>query len=141
MLLIGAAALAGCSAPKPDPRRERLGANPTEAALRQAADARIGAQKFGRCAQCHTIEPGAGHRAGPNLAGVMGAPIAGDGSYGYTAALRSVAGSWTWQAMNAWLTSPQRFAPGNKMAYPGVTDPLDRADLIAYLEENSKPGR
>ena len=41
--------------------------------------------------------------------------------------------------MSDWLENPQRFAPGTRMQFPGVADLLDRADLVAYLAEQSTP--
>jgi len=35
--------------------------------------------------------------------------------------------------MNAWLTSPRKFAPGTKMSFAGLSSPEDRANLIVYL--------
>jgi cytochrome c len=64
-----------------------------------------------------------------------GSPIGGNSPrYGYRAALQDVGGDWTRERMDAWLANPQRFAPGTSMRFPGVGDPLVRADLIAYLE-------
>ena len=42
---------------------------------------------------------------------------------------------WTPTALDAWLTEPARFLPGNRMSFVGVRDADDRADLIAYLLE------
>jgi cytochrome c len=36
--------------------------------------------------------------------------------------------------MDRWLTNPQRFVPGTSMGFPGLQDPLDLADLVAYLK-------
>jgi cytochrome c len=36
--------------------------------------------------------------------------------------------------MDAWLAAPAKFAPRTSMAYPGMRDPLMRADVIAYLQ-------
>ena len=35
--------------------------------------------------------------------------------------------------MDKWLTKPMSYAPGTKMTFAGVSDPKQRADLIAYL--------
>ena len=53
--------------------------------------------------------------------------------YSYSDALRSVGGTWTWEAMDAWLRSPRTFAPGTKMTFAGLGDAEDRANLMAYL--------
>jgi cytochrome c len=57
------------------------------------ADVDNGARLFRQCAACHAIDKGAPDRNGPNLHGVLGAPVAGNRPrYGYTEALRSVGG-------------------------------------------------
>ena len=64
----------------------------------------------------------------------MGKPVGQNSArFGYTAALQQVGGRWTPDRMDAWLANPQRFAPGTSMGFPALADPLDRADIIAYL--------
>ncbi|MBW6528849.1 c-type cytochrome [Sphingomonas sp. RHCKR7] len=134
LALAAVALLAGCGDSDVATRREALGADPTLAARLAVADARHGARLFRQCAACHTIGVGAGDRDGPNLRGAMGAPVAGvSARFGYTAALRAHGGRWTDEAMDDWLADPAAVAPGTAMRFRGVRDPLDRADLIAYL--------
>lgn len=125
-----------------DGRADRLkaaGPHPSFDALMRVADADAGARTFGQCLACHTIGKGELDRAGPNLHGIMGKPVAGGSvRFGYTAALMKVGGRWDRATMNRWLTSPQRFAPGTKMTFPGLPDPLARADVIAYLEREGR---
>ena len=105
----------------------------------QTADATRGAGQFAKCQACHTIEQGQPNGQGPNLFGRMGAPIAGVAGYSYSPALQGKAGeTWTWENMSAWIQSPRRFADGTKMSFAGISDPQDRADLLAYM--NSKGG-
>ena len=40
---------------------------------------------------------------------------------------------WTEDALDAYLRSPEDFAPGTAMTFVGLPDPGDRADVIAYL--------
>lgn len=40
---------------------------------------------------------------------------------------------WDDKSLNAYLESPQKAVPGNRMPYPGLKDATDRADLVAYL--------
>jgi cytochrome c len=35
--------------------------------------------------------------------------------------------------MDAWLTSPRRFADGTLMSFAGLSDAQERANIIAYL--------
>ncbi|WP_442681508.1 c-type cytochrome [Sphingomonas sp. ASY06-1R] len=131
LLVIGSS----CSGDDKEARRRAAGSNPTPAAFARVADASRGRAIFGRCAACHTIGKGAPDNAGPNLYGIMGSPVAHNSArFGYTDALRSAGGVWTEDRMDRWLTSPQRFVPGTSMGFQGLQDPLDRADLAAYLK-------
>ena len=113
----------------------RFVTRPYIAAHLRVANIGSGERLFGRCAACHAIRRGATDRNGPTLFGVMGAPVAQvSARFGYTAALQRVGGRWTPARMDAWLSNPQRFAPGTSMGFAGLADPLDRADVIAYLQ-------
>jgi cytochrome c len=35
--------------------------------------------------------------------------------------------------MDEWLAGPKRFAPGTKMSFAGLSDPQERANLIAFV--------
>jgi cytochrome c len=41
---------------------------------------------------------------------------------------------WEEKSLDAYLTAPQKFVPGNIMPFAGIKNDRDRADLIAYLE-------
>ncbi|MCP4512687.1 MAG: hypothetical protein GY826_40535 [Fuerstiella sp.] len=38
---------------------------------------------------------------------------------------------------NEWLERPSQFLPGNKMVFAGGRSPQDRANLIAYLQQQT----
>ena len=44
--------------------------------------------------------------------------------------------TWTDANLSKYLKSPADFIPGNAMAFAGVPNPKERADLIAYLKAN-----
>ena len=127
--------LAACSSDDREARRNAAGPTPTREALLRVASASAGARIFARCAQCHAIRKGAPDGNGPNLHGVMNGPVAqASARFAYTAALQQVGGRWTAARMDAWLADPRAFAPGTSMRFPGLPDPLARADVIAYLQ-------
>lgn len=97
------------------------------------ADVAAGQTLFARCAACHTITQGGPNSVGPNLWGVVGKPHGHLAGFAYSEALRSVPGPWTFEALDHWLESPRSYAPGTKMTFAGLSDPQDRANLIAYL--------
>ena len=104
------------------------------ATLLATADVAAGEQVFKKCAACHTIAAGGANGIGPNLHGVLGEGIgAGRGGYAFSDALKAVGGTWTFEQMDAWLTSPRRFADGTKMSFAGLSNGQDRANVIAYL--------
>jgi cytochrome c len=37
-----------------------------------------------------------------------------------------------------YLEDPKAFMPGTKMAFPGIKNAQDRANLVAYLDSQSK---
>ncbi|QAY77529.1 cytochrome c family protein [Sphingosinicella sp. BN140058] len=138
-LLVTLAALSACS---DDDKAERLraaGPNPSPEALLRVAKPAAGARLFGRCAACHTIGQGAPNRAGPNLYGVVGRPVAAIPTFGYSHALKSAGGTWNPERLDTWLAAPAKFAPGTSMTFAGLGDPLDRADVIAYLQSQGVP--
>ncbi len=88
---------------------------------------------FRRCASCHTVNQGGANGIGPNLYGIMGHDIAGVAGFDYSGALSDISGTWGWDNMNEWLTRPSAFAQGTKMSFAGLSDPLDRAAVILYM--------
>lgn len=104
------------------------------ATLLPTADAAKGAEVFKKCAACHTINSGGANGIGPNLYATVGEGIAeGKGGFAFSDALKAKGGKWGFDELNAWLTSPRKFAPGTKMTFAGLSNPKDRADVIVYL--------
>jgi cytochrome c len=85
------------------------------------------------CSACHNFAEGAGAKVGPDLYGVLGRDRASVPGFDYSAALKGVPGKWTYATLNAWLHSPKTFASGTKMAFAGIDDNAERADVIDYL--------
>ena len=124
-----------CAPDDRDARRKAAGPGAGLDTLMTVASESAGATVFHQCAACHTINQGSPDLAGPNLHDIVGQPVGQHRPrFGYTVALQSVGGRWTRARLDRWLTSPQRFAPGTSMHFAGLADPLDRADVIAYLE-------
>lgn len=104
------------------------------ATLLAAADAAKGAEVFKKCAACHTINQGGANGIGPNLWGTLGDEIGhGKGGFAFSDALKKIGGSWNFENMSAWLTSPRKFAPGTKMTFAGLGNPEERANLLVYM--------
>jgi cytochrome c len=100
-----------------------------------SADPREGENVFKKCSACHNAAPGGANALGPNVHGIMGAPLAAKPGFAYSDALKGKGGTWTWDAMDAWLKSPKSFAPGTKMTFAGLSKPEDRANLLVWLNQ------
>lgn len=102
--------------------------------LLATADPAKGEASFKKCASCHTINAGGASGIGPNLNGIVGKPIGKHvAGFAYSPDLAGHGGNWDWANLNAWLTSPKKFASGTKMSFAGLPDGAERANLIAYL--------
>lgn len=99
-----------------------------------SADMSKGEGVFKKCTACHTIAQGGANGIGPNLWATLGEGIGqGKAGYAFSDALKSKGGNWTWEAMDAWLANPKKFAPGTKMTFAGLGNPEERASLLLYL--------
>lgn len=58
-------------------------------------------------------------------------------SFWCSGALSGKGGKWTEKNLDKYLKSPADYAPGNAMAFAGLANAKDRADVIAYLKSNS----
>ena len=165
ILLFPVAALfAACSGPASDVDVQESGTNPgvltaktlgeqvvlptadyLELPEYRDADPEYGARLAMQCRACHIFELDGPAVAAPNLHGIFGKPVAAATGFPYSAALASADFIWTPLALDAWLAAPQRFLPGNRMAYPGLRDADDRKALIAALlrlttDDAAEPG-
>lgn len=100
-----------------------------------------GERQFARkCSICHTLTPGSARRAGPTLHGLFGRPAGTVPDYSYSATLDGSGVIWTETTVNALFDlGPDHYIPGSKMPMQRITDPADRADLIAYLRRATAP--
>jgi cytochrome c len=104
-----------------------------------AADPAKGADVFKKCAACHNADKGGANALGPNLYNVVGDPVAtGRGGFPFSDALKSKGGKWDFDSLSAWLLSPKAYAPGTKMTFAGLSKPEDRANVIAYLNQQGE---
>jgi cytochrome c len=101
------------------------------------ADPAKGQQIFNKCMACHNAEKGGPNQLGPNLWGVLGEPIGQGKGFAFSDALSKKGGTWNWDNLSQWLTSPRNFAPGTKMTFAGLSNPQDRADVEAFLNSHS----
>lgn len=107
--------------------------NPASTAISSQGDAEKGKRIFNRCKACHNLTAAARSRMGPNLDGLFGSAAGSKEGYKYSKALAEADFVWTEEKLDAWLSAPKTFLPGNKMAFAGLRKEQDRMDLMAYL--------
>ncbi len=111
-------------------------AQPIEALL-ASANVKTGEQTAKECELCHNLGKGQGNKIGPDLYGVVGRQVASEAGFSYSAPLKAKGGTWTFEALNTWLTNPRADVPGTLMTFAGISNAHQRADVIAYLNTNS----
>ncbi|MEM8636050.1 MAG: PQQ-dependent sugar dehydrogenase [Pseudomonadota bacterium] len=110
------------------------------ASLRQGS---WGRELFAKnCATCHNLssEPA----PGPRLDGIIGARIAREADYSYSAALEAASGRWTRAKLGAFLRNPEELYSGTAMPsfdfgkyeYRALADYLETRDYVAEPSDN-----
>jgi cytochrome c len=98
-----------------------------------AGDASKGKTVFQRCAICHRDAKDAGNGLGPNLFGIVGRKAGTAAGFAYSAAMKNSGITWTTDKLTSYVEHPAAVVPGNKMAFAGISDAGQRADVVAYL--------
>jgi cytochrome c2 len=105
-------------------------------------DAAAGERVFARCGVCHGV--GDANRAqGPNLNGVFGRVAGTQEEFAprYSPAMKAKGEEglvWSEETIDAYLADPRGYIPGNRMAFAGLREEADRANVIAYLKQFSE---
>jgi cytochrome c2 len=102
-------------------------------------DATKGKADFAKCAICHQVGPGAATLVGPELNGIVGRKAGSVADYPYSAGMKKLAGEgyvWSEENLDKWIADPKAMIPDSPMAlaFPGIQDAGERADIIAYLK-------
>jgi len=95
-----------------------------------------GAQIYQRCQLCHSIEH---DLVGPRHLGLFGRQAGSIAGFSYSTAMRNSGITWSETTLNQFLSGPQAYVPGTRMTFTGLPNEQDRADVIAYLKEATKP--
>lgn len=127
--------------PKTDSGASAKPAVPPIAPLLAKADVKQGEQAFKVCGACHNDTKGGANKIGPDLWGVVGRHVAEHEGFSYSSALKKFSDdgkkTWDFEKLNHWLHDPRGYVSGTAMTFPGIKDDQKRADVIAYLNQQS----
>ena len=106
-----------------------------------AQDAANGEDVFKKCRACHQVGESAKNAVGPQLNGIVGRKSGTVDGFNYSGANKSSGVSWDKPTFLNYIKDPRAAMPGNKMAFTGLKDEKDSADLFAYLEQFRADGK
>jgi len=106
-------------------------------------DAALGKKVFNRCIACHEAATDR-DKVGPHLMGVVGRKAGSTESFAghYSQSMKDAGAAglvWDEANLTEYLKAPRQKVPGNKMAFAGLTNDADIANVIAYLKADPKP--
>jgi cytochrome c len=99
-----------------------------------AGDAAKGKTVFARCAVCHNVEKDGGNGVGPNLFGIAGRKSATIDGFAYSGPMKAANITWTDDNLSKWVAGPAKMIAGTKMAFGGIAQKSQIADVVAYLD-------
>ncbi|MFX0542434.1 c-type cytochrome [Roseovarius sp. S4756] len=103
-------------------------------------DADAGAEVFEVCKVCHQVGKGAQDGVGPHLNGIFGRRAAAHDEFSYSKSMARAGAdglTWTAETLDAYIENPRALVSKTRMSFRGLSDPVQRADLLAYLRSFS----
>jgi len=109
--------------------------------IASAQDAEEGAEVFKKCRSCHQVGDTAKNLVGPRLNGLFGRKSGTVEGFNYSEANKSSGIVWDEKTFADYIRDPKAAMPGNKMAFAGLKDDKDIADLTAFLKQYDAEGK
>lgn len=106
-----------------------------------AEDVAAGEKSFAKCRACHQVGETAKNGVGPALNGLFGRVAGSVEGYNYSPANKNSGITWTEETFANYIRDPRAAMPGNKMAFAGIKNDKEIADLTAYLKQFGKDGK
>jgi cytochrome c len=111
------------------------------ASAAQAQDVAAGETSFHKCMACHSIGEGAKNKVGPELNGLDGRKTGTAPDYSYSDANKNSGIVWNKDQFLEYIKDPKAKIPGTKMAFAGIKNETEAANLWAYLSQFDKDGK
>src|SRR6266536_2298402 len=106
-----------------------------------AQDVASGERTFSQCRACHQIGENAKNAVGPVLNGLFGRKAGSIEGYNYSQANKNSGITWDEATFREYIKDPKAKIPGTKMAFPGLKDPKQIDDVVAYLKQFDSTGK
>ena len=110
------------------------------AATASAADLDNGKSIFNKCRACHQIGENAKNMVGPVLNGLFGRKAGSIEGFNYSEANKTSGITWNDATFAEYIKNPMQRMPGTRMAFAGVRDEKDIANLWAWLKQFNENG-
>lgn len=107
----------------------------------KAQDIAAGEISFKKCAACHAIGEGAKNKVGPELNGLNGRKSGSAEGYSYSDANKKSGITWDEATFKEYIKDPRAKIPGTKMAFAGIKNEKETADLWTYLAQFDADGK
>ena len=100
-----------------------------------AQDLAAGEQSFRKCLPCHSVGENAANKIGPILNGLDGRKSGTIEGYSYSEANKKADITWSDATFKDYIQNPMAKVPGTKMAFAGIRNETEIANLWAYLKQ------
>lgn len=106
-----------------------------------AQDAAAGEKVFAQCKACHQVGETAKNAVGPLLNGLFGRKSGTIEGFNYSPANKNSGIIWDEVTFREYIKDPKAKIPGTKMIFPGLKNPQQIDDIIAYLKQFDATGK
>jgi cytochrome c len=106
-----------------------------------AQDVEAGQRSFIKCRPCHAIGEGAKNGVGPVPNGLFGRKSGSIEGYNYTDANKNSGLTSDEPTFIDYIKDPKTKIPGTKMAFAGIRNEEEIADLMAFLDQYDRDGK
>ncbi|MSO75488.1 MAG: cytochrome c family protein [Alphaproteobacteria bacterium] len=111
------------------------------AATASAQDIALGEKSFAKCRACHQVGETAKNAVGPVLNGIFGRKAGTIPGFKYSDANQKSGVVWDPAFFATYIKDPKAAMPGNKMAFPGIKNDTEIANLTAFLAQFDASGK
>src|SRR5437763_5478714 len=106
----------------------------------RAQDLAAGEQSFRKCSPCHSVGEDARNKVGPQLNGLVGRKSGTAAEYNYSDANKNAGITWDEASFKDYIQNPMAKVPGTKMAFAGIKNDTEIANLWGYLKQFKADG-